>query len=160
MAIRSVEFLNDKELFIELNLIPPFIADIGRLKSFDWKTGIEARGKIDRLVSAGWMSSGGRNGVVLALEEETIDFSKTYSYPSLLSPNPALRNPLEFVVGVDERGEIVVFDLAKLPHLLVAGTTGGGKSVAITDILVSLMKNRIAGHEIEFHIVDPKRVEF
>lgn len=52
MAISSVQFLNDKEVFVELKLIPQFIADISRLKSFDWKTGIEARGKIDRLVSA------------------------------------------------------------------------------------------------------------
>lgn len=54
----------------------------------------------------------------------------------------------------------MVFDLAILPHILTAGSTGGGKSVAVTNILVSLMKNRLAGHNINFKIVDPKRVEF
>lgn len=106
------------------------------------------------------MSSGGRNGVVLEIEEETIDFSAKFDYPSLLVPNPNLKSPLDFVVGVDARGDIPVTNLAKLPHLLAAGTSGGGKSVGMNNILVSLMKNRLAGHDIEFTIVDPKKVEF
>jgi len=54
-------------------------------------------------VDAKWKSASGKNGLNITVAEEMIDFSKTYTYPSLLVPNPQLRNPLDFIVGKDER---------------------------------------------------------
>lgn len=160
MTVKNVSFVNHNTVFVELNLVTEFVNEIGRLNKFDWKLGIEARGNIKAFMDAKWKSSGGKNGLNITVAEEMIDFSKTYSYPSLLVYNSNLKNPLDFIVGKDERWEDVVFDLATLPHLLVAWSTGWGKSVAVTNILASLMKNRLFLKNIDFIIIDPKRVEF
>lgn len=67
--------------------------------------------------------------------------------------------PLDFAVGLDANGRPVHVDLAKLPHLLVAGTTGSGKSVAMNAILMSMLM-RDTPDELRLIIVDPKQVEF
>ena len=92
----------------------------------------------------------------------TADFSKTFSFPNLLdfSLIKTYENPLEFTIWVDEDWNIKKYDLAKMPHLLVASETWGGKSSAITNILASLMKNRVEWAPIDFTIIDPKKVEF
>ena len=64
---------------------------------------------------------------------------------------------LKFAAGKDVSGRNVFVDLAKLPHLLIAGTTGSGKSVAIDSLVVSLLY-RLSPNEIKFIFVDPKRV--
>lgn len=66
---------------------------------------------------------------------------------------------LLFVVGQQISGEMVVDDLSKLPHLLVAGTTGSGKSVFLHSLIVSLMY-RYGPEYLRFVMVDPKLVEF
>jgi putative DNA translocase len=67
-------------------------------------------------------------------------------------------NPLTFVVGKDISGNAVVGNLAKMPHLLIAGTTGSGKSV-MTNILISSLLYRNAPSDLKLIIVDPKQVE-
>lgn len=66
---------------------------------------------------------------------------------------------LTFVVGQEISGEMVLADLTKLPHLLVAGTTGSGKSVFLHSMIASLMF-RYGPEYLRFIMVDPKLVEF
>lgn len=66
---------------------------------------------------------------------------------------------LPILLGVDTFGVPVWGDLAQMPHLLVAGTTGSGKSVALNCFLISLIKNKTP-EELKLLIIDPKRVEF
>ena len=67
-------------------------------------------------------------------------------------------NPLDFAVGKDISGHAVVANLAKMPHLLIAGTTGSGKSV-MTNTLISSLLYRNAPSDMKLIIVDPKQVE-
>ena len=65
---------------------------------------------------------------------------------------------LPLVLGQDASGEPIVEDLARMPHLLIAGTTGSGKSVCINTILASLLLTR-SPHDVKMILVDPKMVE-
>lgn len=67
-------------------------------------------------------------------------------------------DPLTFAVGKDISGKTVVANLAKMPHLLIAGTTGSGKSVMTNAMIVSLLY-RNSPSDLKFIIIDPKRVE-
>ncbi len=67
--------------------------------------------------------------------------------------------PLPLPLGRDVSGEAVVADLHKLPHLLIAGATGSGKSVAMNAIICGLLFNHTP-EQIKLLMVDPKRVEF
>ncbi len=67
-------------------------------------------------------------------------------------------DPLTFAVGKDISGHAVVANLAKMPHLLIAGTTGSGKSV-MTNTLISSLLYRNAPSDLKLIIVDPKQVE-
>ncbi len=66
--------------------------------------------------------------------------------------------PLELAIGRDAEGLPIVADLAKMPHLLIAGTTGSGKSVMINSIVVTLLM-RTLPEDVRLIMVDPKRVE-
>jgi S-DNA-T family DNA segregation ATPase FtsK/SpoIIIE len=65
---------------------------------------------------------------------------------------------LPLFLGMDAEGKPVNVDLAKMPHLLIAGTTGSGKSVCINTIIASLLLTR-SPHEVRLILVDPKMVE-
>jgi len=65
---------------------------------------------------------------------------------------------LTLAVGKTTTGEIATLDLSKMPHLLIAGTTGSGKSVCMNTIISSLLF-RATPEEIKFVIIDPKKVE-
>ena len=67
-------------------------------------------------------------------------------------------DPLAFAVGKDISGKTVVANLAKMPHLLIAGTTGSGKSV-MTNTLISSLLYHNAPSDMKLIIVDPKQVE-
>lgn len=67
-------------------------------------------------------------------------------------------NPLVFAVGKDISGQAVVGNLAKMPHLLIAGTTGSGKSV-MTNTLITSLLYRNSPSDLKLIIVDPKQVE-
>ncbi|MBE6601086.1 MAG: hypothetical protein E7637_01070 [Ruminococcaceae bacterium] len=66
---------------------------------------------------------------------------------------------LSACLGADIAGEPLIFDIAKMPHLLVAGTTGSGKSVCINCIIMSLLY-RVRPDEVKLILIDPKKVEF
>jgi DNA segregation ATPase FtsK/SpoIIIE, S-DNA-T family len=70
----------------------------------------------------------------------------------------AKKNPLAFIVGVDEINNPVFLSLAKLVHLLVAGTTGSGKSVFVNALIVSLLAYN-KPEMLRMYMIDPKQVE-
>lgn len=72
-------------------------------------------------------------------------------------PN-ATGGPLDVTVGIDADGKPVTVDIAKLPHLLIAGTTGSGKSVMVNSIICSMLM-RDTPDEVRMIMVDPKQVE-
>jgi S-DNA-T family DNA segregation ATPase FtsK/SpoIIIE len=65
---------------------------------------------------------------------------------------------LTLAVGKTTNGEIAILDLATMPHLLIAGTTGSGKSVCLNTIICSILY-RATPEEVKFIIIDPKKVE-
>ncbi len=67
-------------------------------------------------------------------------------------------SPLAMVLGKDIAGEPVVVDLAKMPHLLVAGTTGSGKSVGVNTMIVSLLY-KSTPEDVRLIMIDPKMLE-
>lgn len=69
------------------------------------------------------------------------------------------KSKLTAVLGRDISGEIVVTDIAKMPHLLIAGTTGSGKSVCVNSLLISILY-KATPDEVKLLLIDPKMVEF
>lgn len=78
----------------------------------------------------------------------------TTGYKGLVS-----KSKLAVALGRDIQGEVTCTDLAKMPHLLVAGTTGSGKSVCMNTMIVSILFNA-KPDEVKLIMIDPKKVEF
>jgi DNA segregation ATPase FtsK/SpoIIIE-like protein len=107
-------------------------------------------------------------GEVLVSDEPgyvTVDVPRLVPQPlPIASVLPALEGigepgALRFVAGAAPSGNIKVADLARLPHLLVAGATGSGKSVFVRGLLVELLRQRTPD-QLEVIIIDPKRLDF
>jgi len=88
-------------------------------------------------------------------EIKTVDFAAILNNEELWKD----RGELPICLGVDVCGKPVFADLAKMPHLLVAGTTGSGKSVGLNTFVLSLMKAKKPA-DVKLVMIDPKRIEF
>ena len=62
-------------------------------------------------------------------------------------------------MGKDIAGNIIIGDVAKMPHMIIAGTTGSGKSVCTNSIIMSILY-RATPDEVKLILIDPKMVEF
>ena len=71
----------------------------------------------------------------------------------------ASKSPLTFTLGKDISGAVRICNLQKMPHLLVAGSTGSGKSVCLNSIIISLIY-KASPQDVRLILIDPKRVEF
>lgn len=69
------------------------------------------------------------------------------------------KGKLTFAVGKDIEGNIIIGDIAKMPHMLVAGTTGSGKSVFTNSIILSILYHA-SPDKVKLILIDPKKVEF
>ena len=96
---------------------------------------------------------------VIGLEIPNVNREIVYLSEILRSERyDAVKSPLALALGKDIGGRPVVTDLAKMPHLLVAGTTGSGKSVAVNAMVLSLLYKATA-QEVRMLMVDPKMLE-
>lgn len=82
-----------------------------------------------------------------------------YLRTMLESPNFQKEGKLRFALGMDIEGNCLAPDLADMPHLLMGGSTGNGKSVCLNSLIISLLY-KYSPEELRFIIVDPKFVEF
>ncbi|MFC4425884.1 DNA translocase FtsK [Deinococcus navajonensis] len=87
-------------------------------------------------------------------EREPVTFHQAAAAPSFR----ATRAKLPIILGKSIDGELMVGDLAKMPHLLVAGSTGSGKSVCVNTLITSLLFKYLPT-ELRFLMIDPKMVE-
>ncbi|KRM68626.1 DNA segregation ATPase FtsK SpoIIIE related protein [Apilactobacillus ozensis DSM 23829 = JCM 17196] len=74
------------------------------------------------------------------------------------SQNNPKHNLLQVPLGRDVNGNVISSNLTKLPHLLIAGSTGSGKSVAVNSIITSILMNA-SPKQVKFMLIDPKKVE-
>ncbi len=100
----------------------------------------------------------GRNVVGIEVPNDKV---ATVSLRDVLISNDfnAAKSPLTFAVGKDISGRIMVGALNKMPHLLIAGTTGSGKSVMLNNIIISLLY-KSSPDDCKLLLIDPKQVEF
>ena len=68
------------------------------------------------------------------------------------------RSKIAFAVGKNLAGQVIVSDIAKMPHLLIAGATGSGKSVCINTLIMSILY-KASPDEVKLIMIDPKVVE-
>ncbi|MCL2424928.1 MAG: DNA translocase FtsK [Oscillospiraceae bacterium] len=111
----------------------------------------------------------GANGVRIAampnrrstvgIEVPNKDISKVHLRDVIESRNfSQAKSKLTFAIGMDISGEPIVGDITKLPHMLVAGTTGSGKSVCLNSIILSILY-KSGPEDVRFIMIDPKMVE-
>jgi DNA segregation ATPase FtsK/SpoIIIE, S-DNA-T family len=99
----------------------------------------------------------GRSLVGIELPNRAPEF---VSLKKIMESDAMKKNPSKLTVslGLDVSGKSLVADLARMPHVLIAGQTGSGKSVAVNTFLCSILL-RASPSEVKFILVDPKRVE-
>ena len=98
---------------------------------------------------------------LVGVEVPNIEGETVYMRPQLESDTYRKargKSKLAFPLGKGSGGEPIVADLARMPHMLVAGSTGSGKSVFINSLITSLI-TRATPEEMRFVMIDPKRVE-
>ncbi|RLA71453.1 MAG: DNA translocase FtsK, partial [Epsilonproteobacteria bacterium] len=100
----------------------------------------------------------GRDVVGIEIPNETFDtiYLRTILESNLFKES---KSPLTIALGKDIVGKPFITDLKKLPHLLIAGTTGSGKSVGINAMLLSLLYRNDPDH-LKLMLIDPKMLEF
>lgn len=100
----------------------------------------------------------GRNVVGIEVPNDKV---ATVSLKDVLISNEfnTAKSPLSYAVGKDITGRIMVGALNKMPHLLIAGTTGSGKSVMLNSIIISLLY-KSSPDDCKLLLIDPKQVEF
>ncbi|MDG2001158.1 MAG: DNA translocase FtsK 4TM domain-containing protein [Alphaproteobacteria bacterium] len=98
----------------------------------------------------------GRNAIGIELPNE--DREVVFLRELLSSKAFEEKNDLPLALGRDIAGSPIVTDLAKMPHLLVAGTTGSGKSVAVNAMIISLLYT-LSPNKLKFIMIDPKMLE-
>ncbi len=86
--------------------------------------------------------------------KETVGIRELITSPQFQN-NP---NPLAFALGKSISGQLIIGDLADMPHVLIAGATGSGKSVCINSIIISLLY-KSSPEDVKFILIDPKMVE-
>lgn len=84
---------------------------------------------------------------------------RTIDFMQIMQAADAVAGDLPMCLGADIFGRPVFADLAKMPHLLVGGTTGSGKSVGLNTFILSLMAAK-SSDDLKFVLIDPKRIEF
>lgn len=147
----------------ELALVGPSLIrfrtrTIGRLSISD----VERRARdLGREIAApGEINIGDEPGFVTVdvprSDRESVPLS---SVLGLLEGTTTRPGALNFVAGVAPSGSVEVADLSRLPHLLVAGATGSGKSVFLRGLLVELLRQRTP-EQLSLMIIDPKRLDF
>lgn len=82
----------------------------------------------------------------------------TVGFRNMFEAAPADDHPLNVPLGRTVTGDVEMADLTKMPHLLIAGATGSGKSVAINVILTSILL-KAKPHQVKLLLIDPKKVE-
>lgn len=99
----------------------------------------------------------GRSLVGVEIPNRSLEF---VNLKEMLTAKKMQENPSRtlFGLGLDVAGDPIVTDLTKMPHVLIAGATGSGKSVMINTIIASILF-RASPEEVKFIMVDPKRVE-
>jgi len=96
---------------------------------------------------------------VIGIEIPNEEREMVYMHEVLASPEfSTKKNILPLALGVDISGHPVVADLAKMPHLLIAGTTGSGKSVAVNSMICSMLMT-YSPTDLRLILVDPKMLE-
>ncbi|WP_157180048.1 MULTISPECIES: FtsK/SpoIIIE domain-containing protein [Rhodococcus] len=131
---------------------------VGRLSITD----IERRSRdLSREVGApGEVSIGDEPGFITVdvprAEPQAVPLAVALQALDAHSPKPGALN---FVAGVAPSGDVRIADLSRLPHLLVSGATGSGKSVFLRGMLAELLRTR-SSHQLRLMIIDPKRLDF
>lgn len=82
----------------------------------------------------------------------------TVGFRNMFEAAPSDDNPMDVPLGRTVTGDVEMADLTKMPHLLIAGATGSGKSVAINVILTSILL-KAKPHQVKLLLIDPKKVE-
>lgn len=82
----------------------------------------------------------------------------TVGFRDMIESAPRDDNPMDVPLGRSVTGEVKMADLTKMPHLLIAGATGSGKSVAINVIITSILL-KAKPHQVKMLMIDPKKVE-
>jgi S-DNA-T family DNA segregation ATPase FtsK/SpoIIIE len=169
---RQVENVNDEELKATAEQLKAKLANFGiDLESVSVTPGpvvtlyelVPASGvKISRIVSL-------ENDLALALAAKGIRIIAPIPgnhHPSIVNIRSVInstkfresKSPLPIAMGKTISGEVYLDDLSKMPHLLIAGSTGSGKSVGINSILMSLIY-KLHPSDVKFVIIDPKKIE-
>ncbi len=89
-------------------------------------------------------------------QKDTVYFRELVDTPNF---KKSFDKKLETVLGKDISGETVTCNVAKMPHLLIAGTTGSGKSVCVNSIIMSILM-KSTPEDVRLIMIDPKKVEF